>query len=284
MAALVLAGACNHGTAAPPSTTVGEPSDAGADAPRTGGPDAPSTAGADSSARADSSPGTSDGAAPRAGATCPGYQPTPEPTCRTDGDCKQTPFFLCTPYREGQACGGACLPRPRLCEKDTDCAAGTVCVTLKPGPCSCGPQPETRCQPACSAATCAADERCDPDGKCRPRPCTDGFACAAGEVCAPGRPGANPHGCAYALCSGDGYQCPAFWVCENRAGTNPHGCAPLPCNAGGRCEPYADCKVTAGEARCEQRACKTDGDCACGFCVQDRCLPYLFHCESPGAP
>jgi len=50
---------------------------------------------------------------------------------------------------------------------------------------------QPKCEPRCTAASCAADQRCRSDGRCAPRMCDDGWDCSAYGTCAIGTAGAD---------------------------------------------------------------------------------------------
>jgi hypothetical protein len=101
----------------------------------------------------------------------------------------------------------------------------------------------------------------------------------------PTRTGADPHGCATALCTTDGYRCPAGFSCSSGAGGDAHGCLPISCANGFKCSPNYDCdKASQALHNCVQRTCAADRDCDCGACVQGSCADRLFVCSPPPPP
>jgi hypothetical protein len=205
---------------------------------------------------------------------------------------------------------GTCMRGTMQCTTDADChSAALVCepYTIAPGPCTCAPLDGTRCQPACTSTSCAADEQCLPSGHCQPLSCAKGYMCAAGFVCLVGGTGADAHGCAPASCAQAQYTCPAGLVCNaGAAGADAHGCAPQACSQGYTCpsgttcaaSAYADphgcspfhcsathpcpvnttCDPAAGDQGCNIRMCTDDAECDCGACVNAVCSPHLGIC------
>jgi hypothetical protein len=221
------------------------------------------------------------------GVACPGFALVPD-GCRAHADCQKPGRgpSSCDPQSNvaQQSCGGVCDPRRSECQTDANCPAGQICGHLPPSPCGCGPVGPGKCQPPCTAATCAADERCEPSGHCGPRPCADGFACGPFEICAPTRSDANQHGCAWASCKTDGLSCPEGSVCAGEPYMN--GCKPLRCDAGARCPANWVCDLSRpGDPRgCAIKKCKADRDCDCGFCIMEMCRPQLWVCNNIVSP
>jgi hypothetical protein len=219
---------------------------------------------------------------------CPGAgTPLPGRQCRSDADCDASnPRCLLNALPPG--CG-ACFPNaPHLCDHDSDCEGELICAPIdEPNPCPCVPNAPagTHCVSKCTSMSCPPSQRCESDGLCHVRPCDDGYACNAGRKCAPKNDGADEHGCAPKSCASDGYVCPPDFVCADGQNTDEHGCSEVPCGDAFTCAPNYDCDPKSkGDHHCEQRACKADGDCDCGFCIQDHCEPRLFVCTGAQAP
>jgi hypothetical protein len=190
-----------------------------------------------------------------------------------------------------------------LCNQDTDCASGSVCLPQPVPPCTSGTP--TACGAACTADSCKEGERCGTNGHCEPRPCSDGYDCGSSGRCEPGATGADAHGCRAASCASDGFSCAADRVCdEQRADRDVNGCAPKLCGDGGwtcdsgfvcgqptvmdahgcRCASDDVCgtdRVCGSAGYCIARPCTSDDDCACGVCVNGSpgvCAPDFYYC------
>jgi hypothetical protein len=187
------------------------------------------------------------------GGACPGAAPIPDgqTPCRSYDDCG--PSELCTETYIPPAGCGACLPGPpRECETDPECGGSMVCVEY------------------------------DTTGMCY---CDAGFECSEAQVCDPARAQPNAHGCAVARCDIDGYECPAGYRCEGSTGANDSGCVAISCTEGFECPPNTDCGPDSFWPHdCERRACESDSDCDCGFCLFGLCRDQLFVCSPPSPP
>jgi hypothetical protein len=221
---------------------------------------------------------------------CPGAgTPIPGRQCRSDADCDAAnPRCARDALPAGAGCA-TCSPNPpHLCDKNADCAAGSICAPIdEVNPCPCVPitQPGTHCISKCTSSSCPPAQRCESDGLCHIRPCDDGYECAGGLKCAPKDDGADDHGCAPKRCAIDGYTCPEDFVCGDGLNTDVHGCSEVSCKDGFTCAPNYDCDPKSkGHHHCEQRACKADSECDCGFCIQDHCEPRLFVCTGAQPP
>lgn len=197
----------------------------------------------------------------RPGGTCIAYTRTC-PLC--DGHICQYPPPPCTTSPDscpaGQRCGadGACEVIP--CTEGNACGTGYRCNATSPSANRQGCEPI----PCDEGNPCAADRRCKPESSaadafgCEPTPCDAGYACPADTRCNVGSSRADSHGCEYVPCV-DGYACPENTRCT--IATPPaydHGCTPLPCS-------------------------KSDGDCDCGYCVNDVCSADPGTCQYPPA-
>lgn len=211
---------------------------------------------------------------------CPGAPfPSGYPACRTQRDCPGA--SVC--QLDGVTGCGACNPTPYLCQTDANCMNNTVChwqAIFTPCPCSGQPLPPyaKTCAPRCG--TCAAGFTCNAsNGHCEPVSCTAGYACSAGLACVPSRMGADMHGCATALCTSDGYQCPSAFRCQAGASADVHGCSDISCMDGFTCPKNFDCDPSSQELHhCKRRACTSDADCDCGACI-GTCQDRLFICS-----
>jgi hypothetical protein len=221
---------------------------------------------------------------------CPGAgTPIPGRQCRSDADCTPSnPRCAFDALPAGSVCT-TCFPNPpHLCDQDGDCEGGSICAPIdETNPCPCGPitQPGTHCISKCTSSSCPPAQRCESDGLCHIRPCDDGYKCGDGLKCAAKDDGADEHGCAPKSCARDGYTCPEDFVCADGLNTDVHGCSEVSCKDGFTCAPNYDCDVKSKSAHhCEQRACKADTECDCGFCIQDHCEPRLFVCTGALEP
>ena len=207
--------------------------------------------------------GAGDGVCPGASALPAGY-----PVCRTVADCPPEPGGLmsCGPDVPSYSPVG-CGPSP--CDADADCV-DRVCEAT-------GCQFNKECVPKCSADSCAAGMQCAASGRCEAVSCMAGFTCPATWVCAPSRPSVDAHGCGFARCDLDGYQCPAGSTCDPNAGGS--GCRTLPCSAGGICAVNFRCDNAKGT--CAKLSCAKDSECDCGACVNNHCEPRLSICLGP---
>lgn len=206
---------------------------------------------------------------------CPGTPPAPAgyPLCRTAADCPGN-FYVC--WHDPAAGCGPGSPPPQ-CNIDGDCTSGQVCLVVAPSGCT---GIANHCIPSCTSTSCAADEVCGANGHCGPKPCTAGYVCGAGTVCGPSRTGADVHGCAPASCSTDGYACPADFRCAASSSADVHGCSAISCTEGYKCPENFDCNPSSTALhQCDQRACRSDAECDCGACVQNRCEDRLFVCS-----
>lgn len=221
---------------------------------------------------------------------CPGAgTPIPGRQCRGDADCTTSnPRCMLNALPPGSSCG-ACFPNaPHLCDHDSDCEGGLICAPIdESNPCPCVPDAPagTHCIAKCTSSSCPSSERCGSDGLCHIRPCDDGYDCGSALKCAPKIDAADEHGCVPKNCASDGYTCPPDFVCADGQNTDAHGCSEVSCSDGFTCAPNYDCDPKSkGNHRCEQRACKADSDCDCGFCIQGHCEPRLFVCTGAPAP
>jgi hypothetical protein len=217
---------------------------------------------------------------------CPGTAP-PEAgrtTCHTAQDC---PRFSNCSFEASAGCGACVQPPPHECNDDSTCSSGLVCApNVYNGPCLCNGQglPGSHCIPKCMANSCAAGETCGTNGHCTPTACTAGYQCATGDACIPSRAGADAHGCAVALCTSDGYACPAGSRCGGAGMADAHGCTPIGCDEGFQCPLNMKCDPASSDPHhCTRRACTADTDCDCGACIQNKCEDRLFVCWEPAA-
>lgn len=101
-------------------------------------------------------------AAPRPPGSCPGVGSD----CASDSDCTDGGANGRCSRNGIQSAGCTCTYD--ACQKDTDCAAGQLCV--------CHDSPYSWRGNSCMAGNCRVDEDCGPGGYCSPAP---GVRCAA---------------------------------------------------------------------------------------------------------
>lgn len=248
------------------------------------------------------------------GPVCPGVTPWPAASilCRIQSDCESG--YNCRldyPTPVYSTCGPTYCVNPapsHQCALDIDCGAGKVCNSSLTA--NCCPEPSFFCEPACTATSCPADQRCGTTARCEPTPCSAGFTCLGGTLCAPTRAGVDSHGCAPMLCT-EGYTCPSDSRCQASAAyADSHGCIPLLCTEGYTCPSDKRCQVGAAGADsrgcaipsctevpcpinntcqpnsstrgCVPKTCLSDGDCDCGACIrlgtQGQCAEQPYVC------
>jgi hypothetical protein len=103
--------------------------------------------------------------------------------------------------------------------------------------------------------------------------CTDG-SCAETRSCIDGQ-------CVLKRCDEPGAApCAAGFECNPSAsGASAQGCVQVHCSSGmAACADGYDCVATAPGDGCVHRACSTDADCECGYCVNAHCEPTLGFC------
>lgn len=243
--------------------------------------------------------GSEDGAqGGNSAALCKKHEPLPEQRCRTQADCR--PGGVCSQTRLAPGCG-ANMPALRLCESDTDCSMGSICLPQPAQPCTSGTP--TACAAACTASSCATDQRCGSNGRCEPLPCNEGFDCGAGRECDPGATGSDVRGCRAKRCESEGHACADDRECDpERDGSDAHGCAPKLCSDGSwtcadglvcgsptradahgcRCASDAACgvdRVCSAAGYCTARPCQLDDDCECGVCIGGLCAADFYYCS-----
>jgi hypothetical protein len=146
-------------------------------------------------------------------------------SCRSQAECGSAESCVAPGAR--RACGIPC-PVERECEDASDCDTGEVCAEFVATCCFAG-ELSSRCAPACTDGSCAADERCDASsGLCSAIPCDDGHACPEHTSCRPAEAGADVHGCTRDACGGDG-DCPGGACVDGLCYAGPGACeGPVP--------------------------------------------------------
>jgi hypothetical protein len=162
----------------------------------------------------------------------------------------------------------ACADRERksvgvgeACNATTECSSAGPC--LPNGAYACG---------GAAPKTCATDDDCPhlrltaADGG----DAGDGSIGPDSLVCGPGDCGST---CQRA-CQSDA-ECTDTTVCR------AFHCVARPCNATSACGPNLEC---GADGTCTIKACRSDGDCGGGFCINGRCSAIQGKCASADLP
>jgi hypothetical protein len=214
----------------------------------------------------------------------PSSQPCPM-ECAADADCTARAGGTCVPYtRTCPRCDGhvcqypppPCTTSPDSCGTGQRCGADGTCEVI---PCTDG----NACGPSyrCNATSPAANQQ-----GCEPIPCDEGSTCTADRRCNPSASAVDAFGCELTPCDA-GYACPADNRCNlGSSRADGHGCEYVPCGDGYACPENTRCTVADPAARdhgCTIMPCKSDGDCDCGYCVNDVCSADPGTCQYPPA-
>ena len=205
--------------------------------------------------------------------------------CTKDEDCTATLGGTCIPYtRDCPRCDGhvcqypppPCTSSPDSCGTGQRCGADGACEVI---PCSEGNACRTGYR--CNVASATADRQ-----GCEPIPCNAGNTCASDLRCAPGSAAADVFGCEPIPCDA-GFACRADSRCNvGSSRADSHGCELVPCADGYACPENTRCTVAVpaiNDHGCTTETCKSDGDCDCGYCVNDVCSADPGTCQTPPA-
>ena len=149
-----------------------------------------------------------------------------------------------------RTCPDAGCATPSCCGNGIACSGAGLCAPVG-----------TRlnaCSGACDArrSSCSKDTECQTGEICGLRDC----ACSDQTVCRPACSASKP--------------CRVGETCDAEL----HRCLPMYCNGSGQCPAFSEC---GGHGTCLSISCRTDSDCAAGFCIWSTCQAALGECVTP---